>query len=823
MNFNKDLKDFNSYLLDYVWSPTEDVFNFTFVYDTSTMYANIVSPEILNLNTDSSLFFSEVYLPQYNSVLLSNLFLGDNLSLVNTLSVSTFTKNSSETIYKFFPQMQETLTDLEILFDETKDESTLEYMRTIPDGKLYYPEPFIASPSFLHEEIWFIHILHYNYWLWFFFISLIMFYFITFVHVVRWCNLRSKPKRETRGVSRSKCADLITACVPVSWALSIIISETVDATDYYDGFGTGEVVIGIRAYQWGWEYFYPKNIDLNYNVNPSYSSFIGNSIKYNNTSSEHLDSNSIWKFYQKKNKTAQVNSPAYVILSPNDTTSSQNFIDFSTVGNSISSDTNAFSKIHRLSKISSNNVTTNLSNDNLIFSKINNLYLSNNTINQDSYQYGSPRQHNYSSLNSFLPSFSTLVDTNSFKTFFNYSLNTQKKATSTISNTNFFSKHNDELFSSNKSSVNSLVGFVAPFGVNSSTYSFKKFLINFNTVSNANVTNDGKNNTNPLFSYFDKGSRKKVLSFKKPAHFSVYDDLTSTVKSNFYTWNLFNEAKNYRFIDLKSGNLQFLSPDKNLRNTLSRGVSSTNTDFDPMSNVSNLISSNNSLKANLYTNYDKSLNNWSNSNIVNKILSTNTTFSSTYNPVSSTSTSWNTLSYDKLNSYVDGDVPSIMRGKEEVAPEYLFNTYWNSYYRNISLNNNYKLILNNLENNKSMYLPSILEYSEYDFKNWQALESLEDALWESSHSSFSQEEYTTIKTDSTLSSYYDKIQALYNLNSRTQEGSKFKFKAKIAYRSLSSKLQTSNIYSLPISSEYNFTNPSDVNLINFNSLYILLI
>jgi hypothetical protein len=78
-----------------------------------------------------------------------------------------------------------------------------------------------------------------------------MFYFITFINVVRWCNLRAKPKRETRGVSRSKCADLITACVPVSWAISIIISETVDATDYYDGFSTGEIVLGIRAYQWG--------------------------------------------------------------------------------------------------------------------------------------------------------------------------------------------------------------------------------------------------------------------------------------------------------------------------------------------------------------------------------------------------------------------------------------------------------------------------------------------------------------------------------------------------------------------------------------------
>ena len=30
------------------------------------------------------------------------------------------------------------------------------------DTKLYYPEPFIASPSFVHEDLWFIHILHYQ-------------------------------------------------------------------------------------------------------------------------------------------------------------------------------------------------------------------------------------------------------------------------------------------------------------------------------------------------------------------------------------------------------------------------------------------------------------------------------------------------------------------------------------------------------------------------------------------------------------------------------------------------------------------------------------
>ena len=804
--------------LNHIWSPVEDIFNFAFVYDTTTTYNNLQNIQFVEMSGFNLNFNELVNVNSFtNNFVLNNNFLSENSNFINTLASTTYVKNNPEHVYKFFPQMQEAFTDLEILFDEAKDESTLEYMRTIPDGKLYYPEPFIASPSFVHEEIWFIHILHYNYWLWFFFISLIMFYFITFIHVVRWCNLRSKPKRETRGVSRSKCADLITACVPVSWALSIIISETVDATDYYDGFGTGEVVIGIRAYQWGWEYFYPKNIDLNYNVTPSYSSFVGNSIKYNNTSSENLDANAIWKFYQKKNKTAQINTPAYTILSPNDTSSSLNSIDFSSVGNSISSDTNAFSKIHRLSKISSNNVAVSFTNDNLVFSKINNLYLSNNTLNQDTYQYGSARQHNYSSLNSFLPAFSTLVDNNSFKKFFEYSLNTTSTNSSVSLNNNFFDNQK-EFYKNANTNLDDVISthIDNSQGVVFNGYSnhfFKKFLADFRNVSNYNSTTDGKNSTNPLLSYYSS-SKKKVLSLKKPGQSSVYDDLTADTRNNFYSWNIFNSAKNYRFVDLKSGNLGFLSPDKNLRSTINKNVSSTNREFDHQTNTVSLLNSNMAIGSSSYDNFSKASNNWTNPNVLKKTLSTNTTFSSTYNPMSSTSGLWNSLSYDKLNAYAEGDVPSIMRGKEEVAPEYLFNTYWNSYYRNISLNNNYKHILSNINNTRTFYMPSILEYSEYDFKNWQALESLEDSLWESSHSSFAQEDYTNIKTSTMLSSYYDKMQTLYNMNSRTQEGSKFKFKAKISYKSLLSKL--SNTYSLPLYSEDVFTNPSKVNLSNFN-------
>jgi hypothetical protein len=37
------------------------------------------------------------------------------------------------------------------------------YIGTAPNTKLYYPEPFIASPSFVHNDIGFIHILQYQF------------------------------------------------------------------------------------------------------------------------------------------------------------------------------------------------------------------------------------------------------------------------------------------------------------------------------------------------------------------------------------------------------------------------------------------------------------------------------------------------------------------------------------------------------------------------------------------------------------------------------------------------------------------------------------
>ena len=106
------------------------------------------------LEANNTHFFSKVF---------SNICLEDTTtSTLATLNLYSF-EGSLGTAKKFPLGVKAQSTKLEILFDEIKDESIVDYIKTLPDGKLYYPEPFIASPSFLHEEIWFIHILHYNY------------------------------------------------------------------------------------------------------------------------------------------------------------------------------------------------------------------------------------------------------------------------------------------------------------------------------------------------------------------------------------------------------------------------------------------------------------------------------------------------------------------------------------------------------------------------------------------------------------------------------------------------------------------------------------
>jgi len=62
------------------------------------------------------------------------------------------------------------LVNLSSVVEDIDKFESLEHVRSVyaltsPNVKLYYPEPFIASPSFMHNDLGFVHILQYQFWL----------------------------------------------------------------------------------------------------------------------------------------------------------------------------------------------------------------------------------------------------------------------------------------------------------------------------------------------------------------------------------------------------------------------------------------------------------------------------------------------------------------------------------------------------------------------------------------------------------------------------------------------------------------------------------
>ena len=78
----------------------------------------------------------------------SNIF--SFLSLESMIDLSAL-KNDIDQLVKVFPSIED---DIELLDLWTRfGEEYLQEVESTPDVKLYYPEPFIASPSFVHEEL----------------------------------------------------------------------------------------------------------------------------------------------------------------------------------------------------------------------------------------------------------------------------------------------------------------------------------------------------------------------------------------------------------------------------------------------------------------------------------------------------------------------------------------------------------------------------------------------------------------------------------------------------------------------------------------------
>ncbi len=734
---------------------TINLFAYTFgIVDDDTYFTSFSDLELFalfgNLGMEN---FKETINPFYNGyaffdvetftpfsderfLLVFDQILEDNVNFIDFLTVNFFTV--ADKVYDatfLHSKLQTSHADLffeDLSYFDNLTNITSLYHYSIPNTKLAYPEPFVASASFMHTDLWFVHILTYQYWLWFIFIFLIIFFFLTFVSVVRWCNMRVRPRRETRGVSRSKCGDLITACVPVSWATSIIVNESTDAMDFYDGFGTTELVIGVRAYQWGWEYYYPKDIDLNYNIKKNYSTFIGNSLKYDTSSSLNLKTNNLWKFYQNKTSD-QISLPAHFLLFSLDNHKLLNFLNFSDLGTNVLYETAAFKKTKSFFKFFPSNHFYEYSDFNLKYKKVSSLY-NNDLVFFNSQSYTLKRNHSYLTSSSNNNTNMTFLNYKSFNKFLNYNCANKNSKnsifTTSISPQNFNVLNIFNIY---------FTKFFQKVHNSSQAYFFSKNQSHPSLLGEINKDSDAKKIIYPIF---------KTLSFiKKIQNLDNFWSFKKLSLSNPLTH--FQENRlNFLSVDSKdyhpfSSNQSVSTSEKHIRNFANSSVNLAQIHRTPQSNTMTNYLNFENLKINhgLSFFYNVANSNWPDLSLFLQLSSNKTYFDSPNSPIVSNNAFSIASNYDDCKNTFIENVPTILQGKEDSLPLFITSAYWNFYWNNssvfIRINND--LFYNSLAN--IFYFPLFNFSYDYDFRNWQSLELLEDSFWDNTFPAPIYEEY----------------------------------------------------------------------------------
>ena len=636
---------------------------------------------------------------------------------------------------------------------------------TVPDGKLFYPEPFIASPSYLHADLTYLHIFQYWYWLWCMFIFLICFFFLSFLSTIRWCTTRVKPRRETRGVSRSKCGDLITACVPVSWAISIIVNESTDASDLNDGFGTGEIVVGVRAYQWGWEYYYPKAIDLNYNVRPSYSSFIGNSLKYNFSSGKNLTANSLWRMYQNKPED-RVITPAHLMLTPVDSGNTVNFLNFKNIGLNTLQESSAFAKIRNSSKVYNSLLVHTPSTLTNKYTSLNSLYLDENSYLSTS-SFGLRKQHNLASTSSLGNSFlANSLDAQSFEKLLvtNIGIEPATSASEPMSAPSALSLQKSTPINSS-TNTNRIPALLQTTELNK--HSALSTILNYpSLLSSLNDNSDKSGIAYPA----TKLSSNGVTSWLhlNPNSTFTQNELgyTSSLSLNLNAWTDMNKDTNPRVFNLNGPNSKVLLGEQSIRNFPELSVNKANFTLSSDRNTAaaNLV---NNARVNrsssIYANTLDLRTDYANLSTVSNLASVRSFISNSHPAVLSSSVNnTNSLDYDstssltqglrystngnfeELSSSKKGSVGEVFVGSREKSPKAINSAYWSTFWSSPNAHNRVSNLLRANWDRTNFYLPTFSTYADYDFRNDQAIDMLEELFWESNYSGYNFYDYMTI-------------------------------------------------------------------------------
>ena len=123
------------------------------VSETLNTISTLETFNLFNLNDEQKLYnlFNDCNFFSVQDLESSNL-LKINQTLIKNIETAgiAFTE-SAPSLRLVYPNFHELITDYELAVVED-DGSLIDDLST-PDTKLHYPEPFVASPSFVHEDL----------------------------------------------------------------------------------------------------------------------------------------------------------------------------------------------------------------------------------------------------------------------------------------------------------------------------------------------------------------------------------------------------------------------------------------------------------------------------------------------------------------------------------------------------------------------------------------------------------------------------------------------------------------------------------------------
>jgi hypothetical protein len=172
---------------------------------------------------------------------------------------------------------------------------------------------------------------------------------------------------------------------------------------------------------------------------------------------------------------------------------------FSDVGTSGVKDSSAFKKIQSFSKTNPQKLYSNISEFNLKYKKISDLYL-NDTEPNTTYAYGTKRQHNYTSAASLTNNSNTLLDSKSLKTFldYNHSVSQNNKKLNLNQSIKLVNADNSSFATENTTTMNSKLNDVINTGTMKGNDPVKNYVNFLNKNGLLSAETDAKQFKNPF-------------------------------------------------------------------------------------------------------------------------------------------------------------------------------------------------------------------------------------------------------------------------------------------------------------------------------------